>query len=116
MVFILQYYLMFRVFEVDITWVQGLLGVSVSFLVMAAIPTIALFTDLGLRGEVNLQLLGLFSNNSLGISLTAASIWFINLIVPALVGSLLILSIKRVLKQDGEKLRQNDKTIIDERN
>ena len=116
LVFILQYYLMFRVFEVDITWVQGLLGVSVSFLVMAAIPTIALFTDLGLRGEVNLQLLGLFSNNSLGISLTAASIWFINLIVPALVGSLLILSIKRVLKQDGEKLRQNDKTIIDERN
>ena len=116
MVFILQYYLMFRVFEVDITWVQGLLGVSVSFLVMAAIPTIALFTDLGLRGELNLKLLGLFSNNSLGISLTAASIWFINLIVPALVGSLLILSIKRILKQDGEKLRQNDKTIIDERN
>ena len=74
------------------------LAVSVSFLVMAVIPTIALFTDLGLRGKVSLKLMGLFSGNSLGISLTAVSIWFINLIIPALAGSLLILGIKRIFK------------------
>jgi len=100
-VFIVQYYLLFQVFNVDVTWAQGLFSVSVSFLVMAVIPTIALFTDLGLRGEVNLKMLGLFSTNSLGISLTAISIWFINLILPALAGSLLILSIKRILRNTG---------------
>ncbi len=97
-VFIIQYYLLFRLFDVDVSLWHCWSAVSVSFLVMAVIPTIALFTDLGLRGKVSLKLLGLFSGNSLGISLTAVSIWFINLIIPALAGSLLILGIKRIFK------------------
>ena len=101
-VFIVQYYLLFRLFDVPVSLGQCWSAVSVSFLVMAVIPTIALFTDLGLRGKVSLKLLGLFSSNSLGIGLTAVSIWFINLIIPALAGSLLILSIKKVFKnRDG---------------
>jgi uncharacterized membrane protein YbhN (UPF0104 family) len=97
-VFIVQYYLLFQLFDVHVSLGQCWSAVSVSFLVMAVIPTIALFTDLGLRGKVSLKLLGLFSNNSLGIGLTAVSIWFINLVIPALAGSLLILGIKRVFK------------------
>lgn len=101
-VFTVQYYLLFRLFSVDVSWWQGLWAVSVSFLIMAVIPTIALFTDLSLRGKVSLKLLGLFSGNNLGISLTAVSIWFINLIIPALTGSLLILSIKKIFKNNNE--------------
>lgn len=97
-VFIIQYYLLFRLFDVDVSWWQGWWAVSLSFLVMAVIPTIALITDLGLRGKVSLQLLGMFSSNQLGISLTAVSIWFINLIIPAIAGSLLILSIRKIFK------------------
>jgi uncharacterized membrane protein YbhN (UPF0104 family) len=98
LVFIAQYYLLFRLYDVDVSWWDGYWAVSVSFLVMAIIPTIALFTDLGLRGKVSLNLLGIFSTNNLGIALTAVTIWFINLIIPALAGSLLILSIKRIFK------------------
>lgn len=97
-IFIVQYYLLFRLFDVDVSWWQGWWTVSVSFLVMAIVPTIALFTDLGLRGKVSLKLIGLFGTNSLGISLTAATIWLINLIIPALAGSLLILSIRKIFK------------------
>jgi len=103
LVFIIQYYLLFRLFNVDVSWWQGLWAISVSFLVMAVIPTIALFTDLSLRGQVSLKLVGLFSGNDLGIGLTSVSIWFINLILPALAGSLLILSIKRIFKNNEEK-------------
>jgi hypothetical protein len=105
LVFIIQYYLLFRLFGVDVTLWQGLWAVSVSFLVMAVIPTIALFTDLGLRGKVSLKLLGLFSGNHLGISLAAVSIWFINLIIPALAGSLLILSVKKIFKNNKDEER-----------
>jgi uncharacterized membrane protein YbhN (UPF0104 family) len=101
LVFIIQYYLLFRLFGVDVSWWQGIWAVSVSFLVMAVIPTIALFTDLGLRGKVNLYLLKLFSGNDLGITFASVSIWFINLIVPALAGSLLILGIKRIFKNNN---------------
>lgn len=98
-VFIAQYYLLFRLYDVEISWWNVWCATSVSFLVMAVIPTIALFTDLGLRGKINLKLLGLFSNNNLGISLASVSVWIINLLVPALAGSLLILSIKKVLRK-----------------
>ncbi|HRO68890.1 MAG TPA: lysylphosphatidylglycerol synthase transmembrane domain-containing protein [Chitinophagaceae bacterium] len=100
-VFIVQYYLLFKLFDVEVSLWESWWVISISFLVMAVIPTIALFTDLGLRGKVSLMLLGLFSQNSLGISLTAVSIWFINLIIPALAGSILILGIKRIFKNNN---------------
>jgi hypothetical protein len=102
LVFIVQYYLLFRFFEVDVSWGEALWAVSLSFLVMTVFPTIALFTDLSLRGKVSLKLLGLFSGNHLGISLASVSIWFINLIIPALTGSLLILSIKKIFVSKDE--------------
>jgi uncharacterized membrane protein YbhN (UPF0104 family) len=102
-VFIVQYFLLFRFFGVDVTWGQALWAVSVSFLVMAVIPTIALFTDLSLRGEISLKLIGLFSGNHLGIGFASVSIWVINLIIPALAGSLLILSIKKFLINKSEE-------------
>jgi uncharacterized membrane protein YbhN (UPF0104 family) len=103
LVFIVQYYLLFRFFGVDVTWEQTLWAVSVSFLVMAVIPTIALFTDLSLRGEISLKLVGLFSENHLGIWFASVNIWVINLIIPALAGSLLILSIKKILFNKNEQ-------------
>lgn len=99
-VFGIQYYLLFRLFGVDVTWWQGFWAVSVSFLVLAIIPTIAL-ADLGLRGEVSLKLLGLFSTNALGIGFTTVTIWFINLVFPSVIGSLLILGIK-IFKNKNE--------------
>lgn len=103
LVFIVQYYLLFRFFGVDVTWEQTLWAVSVSFLIMAVIPTIALFTDLSLRGEISLKLVGMFSDNHLGIWFASVNIWVINLIIPALAGSLLILSIKKILFNKNEQ-------------
>jgi len=70
---------------------------SLVFLALAVIPSITL-VELGIRGEISLQLIGIFAGNNLGILLTSGSVWFINLIMPALAGSLLILSIK-IFKQ-----------------
>ncbi len=103
LVFILQYYLLFQFFGVNIGFGQALVSVSLMFLVMAVVPTIALFTDLGLKGEISLKLIGLFSVNGLGITLTTISIWLINLVIPALAGSLLILSVKKVFNNRNEK-------------
>jgi len=100
-VFTIQYFLLFRLFGVSIEWWQSFWAVSVVFLVLAIIPTFAI-AELGLRGKVSLKLLGLFSANSLGISITTATIWLINLIVPAIAGSLLIVSVK-IFKNKNER-------------
>jgi len=103
LVFLIQYYLLFRLYNVDVSWWEGLWAVSVTFLILAVIPTIALFTDLSLRGQVSLKLIGLFSGNNLGIGFTSVTIWFVNLIIPALAGSLLILGIKRIFKYTNDE-------------
>jgi uncharacterized membrane protein YbhN (UPF0104 family) len=100
-VFIIQYYLLFRLFNVDIGWWQVFWTVSVSFLVMAVIPTIAI-AELAQRGKVVTTIVGLYSANGLGMTFATAGIWFINLIVPAIAGSLLILSIKKLYAAEKE--------------
>jgi hypothetical protein len=91
--FILQYVLLMQVFDVNIGIWQGCWLTMVMFLALAVVPTIAL-AELGLRGHLSMHLFGLYSNNTLGIVFTATGIWLINLVVPALAGSLFILGVK----------------------
>ena len=100
-VFIVQYYLLFRLFDVPVSWWQVFWTISVSFLVLAIIPTIAII-ELFQRRMIIKMLVGLYSTNELGITLTTAGIWFINLIIPAIIGSLLILSIKKIFTNKDE--------------
>ncbi len=101
-VFTLQYYLLFSLFNVEIGYWQGFWALSVNFLVLAAIPTIAL-VDLGLRAEVGLKLIGLFSASTLGIGFAIAGIWVINLVIPAILGTVFIWGIK-ILKNKNERI------------
>lgn len=98
-VFLLQYAAMFYLFRVNISPGVVVSVMSVVFLALAVIPSIALM-EVGLRGEVSLRLVGLFSANRLGIGLTTVTIWFINLIVPALIGTLLLLNVKLLSKNE----------------
>jgi hypothetical protein len=89
----------FYLFSVNISPPVMLSAMSVVFLALAVIPSIALI-EVGLRGEVSLRLVGLFSANSLGIGLTSVTIWFMNLIIPALIGTVLLLNIKLLSKNE----------------
>lgn len=99
-VFLLQYIVMFYFFHVDVAVGIIVPVMSVVFLALAIIPSIALI-EVGLRGEVTLRLMALFSMNSLGIGLTSVTIWFINLILPAIIGTLFLWNIK-LLSKNGK--------------
>jgi hypothetical protein len=96
-VFIIQYYLLFVLFDVHLSGWQVFWTISVTFLVMAIIPTIAI-AELAQRGKVVTAIVGLYSVNELGMTFATAGIWFINLIVPAILGSLLILRMRKIIK------------------
>jgi len=93
-VFIIQYSLVFPVFGVALGFWKVWGGMSIVFLVMAIVPTLTFLTELGLRWEASIQVLELYSSNVLGIFAASFAIWLINLIIPALIGSLLIVRIK----------------------
>lgn len=92
-VFLFQYLLMFQVFGIHLYWLDAFAMVGVMLTVLAVIPSMAL-AELGFRGKVSLLLLGLLSNNAVGIIATAAGIWLINLIFPAILGTLFILGLR----------------------
>ncbi|MCB0777644.1 MAG: flippase-like domain-containing protein [Chitinophagaceae bacterium] len=102
-VFIIQYYLLFDLFGVNTDWWQTFWTVSVSFLVMAIIPTISLL-ELVQRGNVVAAIVGLYSANIVGMSFATASIWFINLVIPAIAGSLLILRMRKIISEKNEEV------------
>lgn len=91
-VFVLQYILMLQLLQVEQNMWTGFWLISVMFWILAIIPTFAI-ADLGIRGTV-LKTLFFYSNNLLGILTVTFGIWVINLFIPALIGSLLILGIK----------------------
>ena len=100
MVFVTQFYLLLRLFGVNIPFCYSLLMVSMIFLSMAAIPTIAL-TELGVRGSVALYFIGLYfiahhavANNDLGIITALSVLWLINLAIPALLGAVFVFRLK----------------------
>jgi hypothetical protein len=98
-VFAFQYILLLHVMHVQVPWWQGFWAISVLFLLLAIWPTIALL-ELGLRWEYSLVLFKLFSQNTVGIYAAATGIWLINLVIPAIAGSLLLLGI-RIFKEKG---------------
>lgn len=100
MVFGLQYYLLFLLFDVNLGWWDAFWAINVSFLVMAIIPTIAI-AELAQRGKVVTAILGLYSTNLLGMTFATAGIWFINLILPAVIGSLLILRTRKIVSKES---------------
>lgn len=102
-IFIIQYFLLFRLFGVELTLAETLWTVSVSFLVMAVIPTITLL-ELVQRGKVVATIVGIYSANELGMNLATASIWFMNLVLPAIIGSLLILRLRKIISLKDETI------------
>ena len=91
-VFVLQYIFMLQLMNVEQNWWPGFWMISVLFWILAIIPSFAI-AELGIRGTIAKNLFA-YSLNTVGVLAVTFGIWFVNLFIPALVGSLLILGIK----------------------
>jgi hypothetical protein len=92
-VFLGQYWLVFRYLGIPLALTDMAAATAVMFLVLAVVPTISL-AELGIRGKVSLFVYSLFVSDPLGILVTTAIIWLINIILPAFAGSLMLLSVR----------------------
>lgn len=100
MVFSTQFYLAIRLMGLNFTILQCMMVIPVIYLLLAAIPVMAL-TELGVRGSVSVFLFGLLAGPGVldaetTLALVSAStlIWIINIAVPSLAGVLVIFRLK----------------------
>lgn len=92
-VFILQYILLLKVMQVPVPFADCFWLLTVFYLVMTMAPTIG-FTELPLRAAASVEIFRIYSTNVLGMQAASLSIWIINLVIPAIIGSLLIFGLK----------------------
>ena len=92
-VFTTQFFILLQVFDVQIGYVDAMILITTMLLVISIIPTIAI-TEIGIRGSVALFLFGLVSVNAIGILSATFVMWVINLLLPALIGTIFIFSLK----------------------
>ncbi|MDQ3050749.1 MAG: flippase-like domain-containing protein [Bacteroidota bacterium] len=86
-VFSIQFILMLNWFEILIPWQDSLKAISMMYLVMAIVPSVAL-SELTIRGSVALFFFSAYSGNNSGILAASSVVWIINLVIPALIGAL----------------------------
>ena len=92
-VFAVQYIVVLKLMHVQIDFINAFCTTSVLFIVLAILPTIPL-ADIGIRSQVATQLFGLLTGDIFGIVATTACIWFVNLIIPSMAGTLFISGIR----------------------
>ena len=92
-IFSLQFIILLNIFGVDITFLNALLSVMLIFFFITITPTITI-AEIGVRGSVAIFVLGLFSSNDIAILSSTTLLWLINLILPAIIGSFFVFSLK----------------------
>jgi hypothetical protein len=95
LVFVLQYILLLKLMKIDLSWMLCFWLMTVFYLIMAIAPTFG-FIELPVRVSASWFIFKVFTTNELGIGTAALGIWIINLVLPAIIGSLLILNVKIV--------------------
>jgi len=92
-VFTTQFFILLQVFEVYTSYVDAIILITVMLFVVSIIPTIAI-TEIGVRGSVSLFLFSLVSHNIVGILSATFVMWVINLLLPALIGTIFIFTLR----------------------
>lgn len=88
-IFTAQYLLLLLWLNVQVPIISGYCLSALFFWAMAIIPTISL-AEVGIRAQVGLFLFQRYSDNTIGILSATFGLWCINLVIPAIIGSLLI--------------------------
>lgn len=94
-----QYYFMLRFFGIDVPLLRGMSSIATIYLLQTSIPLPPVMGLLA-RGEIALQIWGMFNANKISILAATFTLWIINLIVPALIGLVFILKVN-MLKSFG---------------
>jgi uncharacterized membrane protein YbhN (UPF0104 family) len=92
-VFSFQYYLIIHLLLPNIPFFYMMMTVFVFIFIQSALPSLDLL-DIGVRSFTAMHLFLYITNQQIAIIAAVSSIWLINLIIPAVIGSVFVLKLK----------------------
>tara|TARA_B100001971_G_C18220592_1_gene556880 strand:- start:362 stop:1339 length:978 start_codon:yes stop_codon:yes gene_type:complete len=93
LIFTTQFFILLKLFVVEISYFDASILTMVMLFVISIIPTIAI-SEIGIRASVAVYLFGLISLNTLGILSATFVLWVINLLLPAIIGTFFVFTLK----------------------
>jgi hypothetical protein len=92
-VFSFQYYLLLHMLVPQMPVFEMMMMVFIMFFIQSALPTLDLF-DVGVRSMTASAFFTYITTQKIAVIAVVSSIWFINLIVPAILGSIFVFKLK----------------------
>ncbi|NOR86827.1 MAG: hypothetical protein GQ527_04400 [Bacteroidales bacterium] len=115
LIYSIQFLLLFKAFQVNLAFGEGLLIVFLIFFGITIVPSIAV-AELGIRGLISIFVFNILWNNSSQVETLETAIvsatsllWLINLAIPALLGGLFIFNLRFIRKTDEINFQKETK-------
>jgi hypothetical protein len=92
-VFSHQYYLLFVVLDVHLPYITLISTIAVVYFLASSLPSFQMF-DFAVKGSVALFFFGKHDINEWIILFVSTLMWFLNVVLPVLIGSFFVLNFK----------------------
>ena len=98
LVFSHQYYFLFRAFDVDLPYLLLMATIFTVYFLASSLPTFQ-FLDFAVKGSVAVYFFGLLGVNEWIVVFISTLMWFLNVVLPVVIGSYYVLNFKAKWKQ-----------------
>jgi len=96
-VFSHQYYFLFLAFDVDLPYFTLISTIAVVYFLASSLPTFQ-FLDFAVKGSVAIYFFGILGVNEWIVVFISTLMWFLNVVLPVIIGSYFVLNFKSSLK------------------
>ena len=93
LVFSHQYYFLFLVFDVDLPYITLMANITAVYFLASSLPSFQ-FLDFAVKGSVALFFLGKLGVNEWIVVFISTLMWFLNVVIPVVIGSYFVLKFK----------------------
>ena len=95
LVFSLQFLVILFIFQIELPTLVLTMIIFLVFLVKTILPSVSFISDLGIRSMTSLYLFEFYKIDSSIIIASTFTLWFINILLPVLIGTFIFLRLKR---------------------
>jgi hypothetical protein len=104
-VFSHQYYFLFLAFDVDLPYLTLITTISSVYFLASSLPTFQ-FLDFAVKGSVAVYFFGILGVNEWIVIFISTLMWFLNVVVPVIIGSYYVLNFKSTITNKSESLKE----------
>ncbi|MFV8366958.1 hypothetical protein [Flavobacterium sp. XS1P27] len=102
LVFSHQYYFLFLAFDVDLPYSTLIATISSVYFLASSLPTFQ-FLDFAVKGSVAVYFFGILGVNEWIVIFISTLMWFLNVVLPVIIGTYYVLNFKVLSKVEGDK-------------